>query len=496
MLDIDLLAASGRLFDNHYKLIRPLSTDGGTADVWLALDMKTVRNPDSVGSLSGLTDEDIEQLGLIVAIKIYRPQNALDVEGEQRFRDEYMIVFNCHHTNLIHPTHFSIFHETPYLVLPYCKRGSSEKLIGRMTDTDTIWKYIGDVASGLAYLHDLNPPIVHQDVKPGNVLIDDSENYSITDFGISAKSGRPGDNYLAEERSGTMAYMAPERFHEGNEPSPAGDIWGFGATLFELITGNVPFGEEGGWTQVQQQRGVPAIAGIPAEVQRLIDACLDPDPTKRPTAHYLAKAAEARQFPVKKRRPWINILALTVALLAIGSAAFFYFSKSEPEIIEIEAPATPPEEIYPDALAMLNSNDSLTMQKGVTLMDSLAGLNYVPAIYEMAFTYGWYSDSVSVARKRLLGIDIDNSYMPIRNSYSNMAVGLFTEILKLNDSTYADINANAAYRLACYYVMPNNIYKPDYERGKKYLLQARSWALLTGDMGLLERIDNGLATFQ
>ena len=127
MLDIKEYIANGKAFDGKYRLIRPLSTSGGTADVWLALDLNTVNNPDSVGDLRKLTDEQIEELGLIVAIKVYRPQNALDIEGEQRFREEYMIVFNCHHTNLIHPTHFSIFHEVPYLVLPYCKRGSAER---------------------------------------------------------------------------------------------------------------------------------------------------------------------------------------------------------------------------------------------------------------------------------------------------------------------------------------------------------------------------------
>ena len=142
MLDINEYIANGKAFDGKYRLIRPLSTSGGTADVWLALDLNTVKDPDSVKDLNGLTDNQIEELGLIVAIKVYRPQNALDIEGEQRFREEYMIVFNCHHTNLIHPTHFSIFHEVPYVVLPYCKQGSAERKIGKLTDDDSLWKFI------------------------------------------------------------------------------------------------------------------------------------------------------------------------------------------------------------------------------------------------------------------------------------------------------------------------------------------------------------------
>ena len=165
MFDIDKFADTGQLFDNHYKLIRPLNTEGGTADVWLALDTSTVKDKEALDEAPFLDDNRLAHLGLLVAIKIYRPKNALDIEGERRFRDEFVIVFNCNHTNLIHPVHFSIFEETPYLVIPYCQRGSSELMIGNFVNDDDIWKYIRDVAGGLDYLHKCTPPIIHQDIK-------------------------------------------------------------------------------------------------------------------------------------------------------------------------------------------------------------------------------------------------------------------------------------------------------------------------------------------
>ena len=117
MINIEEFANTSELFDGHYALIRPLSVDGATADVWLALDMNTVTEDIRPDDVARLHDDEIEKLGLMVAIKIYRPQNALDIEGEQRFRDEYMIVYNCNHTNLIHPNHFSIFKGIPDLDL-------------------------------------------------------------------------------------------------------------------------------------------------------------------------------------------------------------------------------------------------------------------------------------------------------------------------------------------------------------------------------------------
>ena len=104
MFDIEQFANSGELFDGRYKLLQTLSTDGGSADVWLALDVNTIDQ--SLDDISGV-DESCG--GLKVAIKIYRPKNALDIEGEQKFREEYKIVYTCHHANLLQPTNFSIF---------------------------------------------------------------------------------------------------------------------------------------------------------------------------------------------------------------------------------------------------------------------------------------------------------------------------------------------------------------------------------------------------
>ena len=144
----------------------------------------------------------------------------------------------------------------------------------------------------------------------------------------------------------------------------------------------------------------------------------------------------------------------------------------------------------------MNCNNIDSLQAGLVIMDSLSSTNFIPAIYQMAFTYGWYSDSISVNRKRLLGISMDEKFLPVSDMYSNKAVALFTQIMELNDSSYADINANAIYRLACYYVMPNNIYIPNYEKGKNYLLRSKEWALLSGDKKLLERIEKGLASLE
>lgn len=493
MIKIEEFSKTNELFDGHYKLIRPLSTDGGTADVWLAIDTNTIDSPlDSNEVESGTSNN--ENSGMLVAIKIYRPKNALDVEGEQRFRDEYKIVYECRHANLLQPTSFSIFEEIPYLVLPYCKYGSSEQLIGKKQTNEAIWKYIFDVASGLNRLHTNEPQIIHQDIKPANVLIDNSKNFAITDFGISSKRGGVHGYYFDEENSGTLAYMAPERFQEGAEPIAQSDIWAFGATLCEILTGKVPFGEEGGSNQVAKNMPMPAIPNVPSDIQRLIHACLSPEPGNRPSAAEIKEAAKARQYPIKSKKLLYGVG--TVLLAIILAVVIFIFVKPSP----VEEIKISDEEVFNCALQRMNSEDIDTLNLGVKQMDSLCNRNYIPALYQMAFTYGWYNDPISLKRKELLGVEIFDSgeeqYMPKEDRYNDKAIALFNRIVDLKDSTYSEINAQTTYRLACYYVMPNKIFKPNHEKGKFFLERSLEWATMANDTALLAKIKRGLSSFE
>lgn len=491
MINIENFSKTNELFDGHYKLIRPLSTDGGTADVWLAIDTNTIDS--HLEEEEEIRAGNNEDSGMLVAIKIYRPKNALDVEGEQRFRDEYKIVYECRHANLLQPTSFSIFEEIPYLVLPYCKYGSSEQLIGKKQNDDTIWKFILDVASGLNRLHTNEPQIVHQDIKPANVLIDNSKNFAITDFGISSKRGGTHGYYFDEENSGTLAYMAPERFQEGVEPIAQSDIWAFGATLCEILTGKVPFGEEGGNDQVSKNMPMPSIPNVSADIQRLIHSCLSPEPGNRPSAADIKEAALAKQYPIKSKK-WLYGLGTFLLAIVLSTIIFVFVKPSPVEEIKISD-----EEIFNCALQRMNSGNLDSLNFGVKQMDSLCNRNYVPALYQMAFTYGWYNDSISLKRKEMLGIEIFESgaeqYMPKLDKYNDKAFALFNRIVDLNDSTYSEINAQTTYRLACYYVMPNKIFKLNHEKGKFFLKRSLEWATIANDTALLSKIRRGLDSF-
>ena len=168
---------------------------------------------------------------------------------------------------------------------------------------------------------------LYQDIKPANILIDANENFCITDFGISVKSGVGNDYYLDNDNSGTVIYMPPERFKDGYEAMAASDIWSLGATIYELITGDVPFGQNGG--RVQQSGGkVPEIkARVAKKIKKLVYACLDPDPAKRPSAQQVAEIAS--------RRDRKHVTALVVGgFFVFGTVTAILFFQNRPETVD------------------------------------------------------------------------------------------------------------------------------------------------------------------
>ena len=252
--------------DDRYLLISQLGK-GGFSEVWLADDTRT---------------------HVQVAIKIYAPGTGLDAAGIEIFTKEFSLVFDMNHTNLLKPTYFDSYENQPYLILPLCKNGSAFKFLadGRRITEQECWNMLHDVGAGLAYLHSKNPPIIHQDIKPDNILISDEGHYMITDFGISARvrsTIRRGRSTKGGE-GGTLAYMAPERFSSRPKAIMASDVWSLGAMMYELMTGDPPFGDSGG----SAQRGGEPIPDIEEnyseQLKGLVYQCLSKEPENRPLA--------------------------------------------------------------------------------------------------------------------------------------------------------------------------------------------------------------------
>lgn len=256
----------GTLFDGRY-LLKERKGRGSFGEVWLATD---------------------QEAGIDFAIKIYVAMNS---QGLDEFRKEYQLSCNLINSNLLHVNHMGVCQEDscPYLVMPYCPKGSAS-MVGRV-DEHTIWKFLHDVANGLSYLHNQRPPIIHQDIKPDNILQTVNGDFVITDFGIS-KQMRATMHAAAHDTSGAVAYMGPERFSRQYQTVKASDIWSLGATLYELATGQLPFEGRGGG-MLNAGAEVPDLPpAYSAELNNVVRSCMARETWDRPSATQLADLAD------------------------------------------------------------------------------------------------------------------------------------------------------------------------------------------------------------
>lgn len=222
-------------------------------------------------------------LDMNIALKIYV---ALDSRGLNEFKQEFRTTYSLHHPNLLRADYFDSVDKNPYLVMPFCPESVGDK-IGKM-DENELWKFIYDVSGGLEYLHEKD--VVHRDIKPDNILHNEQGKYVITDFGLSTKmrstlrkaSARQNDT---NSTVGTIGYMAPELFAASPQAVKATDVWAFGATVFELITGELPFCGQGGVMETYgaEMPDIPHLKST--SLLNLIHQCLAKEAWNRPTAH-------------------------------------------------------------------------------------------------------------------------------------------------------------------------------------------------------------------
>lgn len=262
----------GDVIKERYSLVRFLGS-GSFGEVWLAHDQLTGRD---------------------VALKIYL---SLDPAGVEEFQREYANTAGLSSPYLLTPEYFDVYGRRPFLVMRYCENGSSSKLAGNITE-EQLWQFVLDVAEGLTVLHGQSDPMVHQDIKPDNILVDGTGRFMITDFGISRRLRATMRRQSKRDvSSGAMPYMAPERFESNPRLSTASDIWSLGASIYELATGELPFNGFGGAMQ-RQGADMPSLSQNYSPVlNEIMQRCLNPDLGNRPSANEISCWARTKTIP-------------------------------------------------------------------------------------------------------------------------------------------------------------------------------------------------------
>ena len=261
---------SNTIFHERYLLKKQLGI-GGFASVWLAED-QMIDNKE-------------------VAIKIFAIEQGLDDDALEVFRREFLIVDDIHHMNLVTPKHFDVWNGRPYLILPYCSKGSLQRKLLRegTLEEEEIARIMLQMGKALKCIHEKG--IIHQDIKGENILINDNDNYLLTDFGISTRLRSTLRKSVKTSKGLTVTYAAPERFTSSPQTTPKSDIFSLGVLLFELLTGDVPWNGEGGIVLLKGAEIPHLPDGINKGLKNLIYRCLNPDPDGRPLLDELIESA-------------------------------------------------------------------------------------------------------------------------------------------------------------------------------------------------------------
>lgn len=170
-----------------------------------------------------------------------------------------------------------------FIIEEYCVGGSLDKLIGKEESMkcDQFIKYISSISDALCYLHELN--MVHHDIKPANIFIDEYGRAKLGDFGLASTYQTNRD--LCNKFVGSIAYSPPEVLQlKPYDPFKA-DVWSFGVLLYQLFTGNLPFMAAD--KKLLKEAILCGNFAVPKKIDntvtKIILSCLRQDPTARPT---------------------------------------------------------------------------------------------------------------------------------------------------------------------------------------------------------------------
>jgi serine/threonine protein kinase len=249
----------------NYRILKKIG-EGGMGSVYLAHDMTLERE---------------------VAIKIISPELARNPRLMARFRVEAIAQARLNHTNIVIIHAFDHQEETYYIVMEYVPGKTLKTIIkekGKIPVQQSL-RIAARILDGLCCAH--SQGVLHRDIKPANIFITADDNVKIGDFGIAKVKGIDGLTRVGSTL-GTPHYSSPEQIR-GQKMDAGTDIYSLGITLYEMVTGTLPFTSPSGSNyEIQvghlEKNPLPPSAldrTIPASVDTLILKCLAKSPLQR-----------------------------------------------------------------------------------------------------------------------------------------------------------------------------------------------------------------------
>ncbi|KAJ3873643.1 kinase-like domain-containing protein [Lentinula edodes] len=248
---------------------------GGFADIWL-------------GRLNNMNV-------CLKVLRIFTSNGKVSQQVLKEFCEEALVWKQLDHPNVLPfiGVNEILFSPSYCFISPWMKNGNIMTYLENHPEQNRLL-WISQVADGLQYLHGLDPPIIHGDIRGANILIMDDFNCCLADFGLALVTESPSLHEKSLNLRGSVRWMSPEildpkLFHLIQPKSR--DIYAFGCTVVEILSGKVPFQNIKYDVAVISQvlRGcrpeIPAsLAQMSGDLPELVSSCWDPMPSRRPTA--------------------------------------------------------------------------------------------------------------------------------------------------------------------------------------------------------------------
>jgi serine/threonine protein kinase len=292
---------------------------------------KTLRNYEIIGEIAAGNYGVIYQakqpsVNRDVAIKMILPELTDNTEFAKRFEREAQIIAQLEHPHIVPLYDYWQDENGAFIVMRLLKHGSLRDVLDRKEPLSLpqISRIFTQIAEALSAAHQAN--VVHRDLKPGNILLDERGNAYLTDFGIAKNINANTSATRTGGIIGTPAYLAPEQIME-DAVTPQTDIYSLGIMLYELLTGQLPFRNMPIAQMMVKhlQDPVPDLGEIHSELPGELNRIVQKATHKSPSGRYdtvMKMAAEIRAAVSRTTEtPMLNFNTARPGLAKSGSSA-------------------------------------------------------------------------------------------------------------------------------------------------------------------------------
>jgi len=220
----------------------------------------------------------------VVAIKVLSPYLSQDPDGKGRFQREAMVLHKLQHPNIIPILSHGEVNNRPYIIMPFLTAGTlKDRLHEGPLKPEEGARLMSQISSALVFAHQNG--VVHRDLKPSNIMLTDSGDALLTDFGLAHVFGA-SQSLTGSALIGTPAYMSPEQCTGGTIDTQS-DQYSLGVMLYQLTTGRLPYDSDSPMGIMIQHLNEPVpqprsvSANLPEPVEMVLIKSMNKDPAKR-----------------------------------------------------------------------------------------------------------------------------------------------------------------------------------------------------------------------